>query len=149
MNPLFRNVGYAAVVAMIAVFVFLEVTGPFGVKELFNKRSRIEELQQQNSELERDNRMRSERIVRLKESQEEQELEIRRRYMKQKPGTVDFILPPGETAAHDSGETFHGLPPFIVRRRSGEEREVIVQRWPPRASSKLRDGCEDEDYREG
>jgi hypothetical protein len=49
--------------------------------------------------------MRAERINRLKESTEELDIEIRRRYMKQRPGTVDFILPADEAAAQDSGES--------------------------------------------
>lgn len=106
MNTLYKNVGYAAILVMLGVYVFLEMTGPRGLPELLRKRSRIEELQLQNAELQKQNRMRDQRIKRLGESQEEQELEIRRRYRKQKPGTVDFFLPPGEGSADQpSGES--------------------------------------------
>jgi predicted nuclease with TOPRIM domain len=104
MNPLFRNVGYAAIVVMVGVYVFLEMSGPRGISELRNKRDRIERLQIENAELERQNKYRDTRIEDLLESREEQELEIRRRFRKQKKGTIDFYLPPGEAATDQSAE---------------------------------------------
>ena len=96
MQPLMKNVGLAVLAAMIGVYVFLEMTGPRGVEALLEKRSEIEALQQENAELEHQNAARKQRIESLAESREEMELEIRRRYKLQKPGTVDFYLPPGE-----------------------------------------------------
>ena len=104
MNALFRNVGYAAIVVMLGVYVFIEMTGPRGVNELRNKRNRIEQLQMENAELDRQNRHRDERIDSLVDSREEQELEIRRRFRKQKKGTMDFYLPPGESAPDDADD---------------------------------------------
>ncbi len=96
MQPLMKNVGLAVLAAMIGVYIFLEMTGPRGVQALFEKRSQIETLQEQNAELERQNDARKQRIDDLVESREGLELEIRRRYKKQKPHTVDFYLPPDE-----------------------------------------------------
>jgi cell division protein FtsB len=86
---------------MIGVYVFLQMTGANGVAALIEKREQVNALQEQNAELERNNRMRKERIERLLDSREEQELEIRRRFKLQKKDSVDFYLPPNETESND------------------------------------------------
>ena len=96
MRPIFKNLGYAVLVTMIGVYVFLQVTGPNGVSALIEKRREVKQLQERNAELARANKMRKERIKRLLESREEQELEIRRRFKLQKKDSVDFYLPPDE-----------------------------------------------------
>ena len=106
MRPIFKNLGYAVLVTMIGVYVFLQVTGPNGVSALIEKRRQVQELQERNAELERANKMRKERIERLLDSREEQELEIRRRFKLQKKDSVDFYLPSDEVPApvHDEPE---------------------------------------------
>jgi cell division protein FtsB len=86
---------------MIGVYAFLQMTGANGVAALIEKRAQVNLLQEQNAELERSNRMRNERIERLLDSREEQELEIRRRFKLQKKDSVDFYLPPNEIESND------------------------------------------------
>ena len=101
MSSLLKRIGYAVVFTMFGVYVFLEMTGPRGLGELRQKREEIQALQEGNEEVRRRNEMRKERIRRLEDSREEQELEIRRRFRLRKKGTVDFFLPPGEAASED------------------------------------------------
>ncbi len=96
MQALIKQVGLAVLAAMIGVYIFVEMTGPRGVQALIQKRAQIEALQEQNAELERHNEARRDRIERLRQSREAQDLEIRRRFKLQRPNTVDFYLPPDE-----------------------------------------------------
>jgi len=105
MRSLFKNLGYAVLVTMIGVYVFLQMTGDNGVAALMERRNQVQNLQAQNAELERRNRMRADRIERLLESREEQELEIRRRFKLQKKDSVDFYLPPDELPAEERAES--------------------------------------------
>ena len=59
----------------------------------WKKRQQITIAQEENAELERENNLRRERIQKLKDSREEQELEIRKRLKLEKPGTRDFYIP--------------------------------------------------------
>ena len=93
MMPLVKRIGWAALVGMVGVYVYLSLAGPRGVKALLEKRQQITITQEENAELERENNRRRERIQRLKDSREEQELEIRRRLKLKKPGTRDFYIP--------------------------------------------------------
>ena len=98
MQPIFKNLGYAVLVTMVGVYVFLQITGPNGVSALIQKRREVQQLQERNAELGRANKMRKQRIERLLDSREEQELEIRRRFKLQKKDSVDFYLPSDEAA---------------------------------------------------
>jgi len=97
MSALWKNLGLAVLVTMICVYAFLQITGPNGLRALLEKREQIRRLEIENEMLRRQNEYRKQRIQRLKESREEQELEIRKRFKLQEKGTVDFYLPPGET----------------------------------------------------
>ena len=104
MRPLYKNLGYAVLVTMIGVYIFLQMTGSNGVSELIEKRRQVQNLQERNAELQRENGMRRNRIDRLIDSREEQELEIRRRFKLQKKDSVDFYLPPDEVPATDQSD---------------------------------------------
>jgi len=96
MNLLFRRIGYAVLLTMIAVFVFLEITGPRGIPSLVEKRHRIRALQKANAELARENQARRERIERLESDPAAQEIEVRKQFKSQREGSIDFYLPPDE-----------------------------------------------------
>ncbi len=102
MSALWKNLGLAVLVTMICVYAFLQMTGPNGLRALLEKREQIRRLEMENEILRRQNELRKQRIQRLKESREEQELEIRRRFKLQEKGTVDFYLPPGEARSEDA-----------------------------------------------
>ena len=93
MTALVKRIGWATLIGMVGVYIYISMTGTRGVSALLEKRQRITVMQEENAELDRENQLRRERIRRLTESREEQELEIRRRLKLQKPGTRDFYIP--------------------------------------------------------
>jgi cell division protein FtsB len=93
MNLLLRKTGYLTLFAMIAVFVLIALRGPQGIPVLMEKRREVQLLQEQNADLQKENERKRDRIVRLNESQAEQELEIRKRLKLLRKGETSFILP--------------------------------------------------------
>jgi len=93
MNFLLRKSGYLTLFAMIAVFAVIALRGPQGIPALMEKRREIRLLQEQNADLQKENERKRDRIVRLNESQAEQELEIRNRLKLLRKGETSFILP--------------------------------------------------------
>ncbi len=87
------RVGLAIAVVLAGIYGYLTLRGPQGVPALFEKQRTIRELQEHNANLAREVQERKERIQRLKESQSEQEMEIRKRLKLVRPGETSFILP--------------------------------------------------------
>jgi cell division protein FtsB len=83
---------YLAGVLLLAVYGFVTMRGRDGVQALMDKRERIRRMEERNANLARELEARRDRITRLKESQSEQELEIRQRLKLVKPGEKVFIL---------------------------------------------------------
>jgi cell division protein FtsB len=83
---------YLAGVLLVAVYALITLRGPHGVGALLEKREQIRQFEKRNAALAKDIEERRERISRLKESQSEQELEIRQRLKLVKPGEKVFIL---------------------------------------------------------
>jgi cell division protein FtsB len=77
--------GYGVAIAIAIVFAFVTLRGPNGLPELQRKRQEIRELEQRNVELERENRLKRERIHRLTFDSATQEMVIRERLGKYKP----------------------------------------------------------------
>ena len=96
MKPLVKRLGYAVLVTMIGVYLFLQITGSRGVAKLFRNRAEIKELQRQNEGLRQENRRRREKIQEFKQDRDEQELEVRKRWKLQKKNSVDFYIPKQE-----------------------------------------------------
>ena len=88
-----KKTGYLIVVAILGVYAFLAFRGPQGVPALMEKRREIRDMQEQNADLAREVQEKRERIARLKNSQAEQELEIRKRLKMLRPGETRFIVP--------------------------------------------------------
>jgi cell division protein FtsB len=88
-----KKTGYVAAVALLAAYAFVAFRGPQGVGALTERRGQIRQLQEQNADLAREVQLKRDRINRLKFSQAEQELEIRKRLKLQRPGEMDFVLP--------------------------------------------------------
>lgn len=74
---------------------WIALRGPQGVGALLDKRREIRELQERNATAAREIDRRKERIRRLKESQSEQDMEIRKQLKLVRPGETTFILPDG------------------------------------------------------
>jgi cell division protein FtsB len=82
--------------ASVAVYLWVALKGPQGVQTLIEKHQEIRRLEEQNAETARENERLKDRIHRLKESQSEQEMEIRKQLKLLRPGETTFILPEGE-----------------------------------------------------
>ncbi len=81
---------------MAVIYAFYTIRGPHGVSAWMEKRQEIREMEQQNTELSRENQLKREYIERLRQSQPEQELEIRKRLKLVKPNEKVFMKRPGE-----------------------------------------------------
>jgi len=78
------------------VYAFFAMRGPHGVAAYTQKRQEIREMEESNAALARENQVKREYIERLRQSQAEQELEIRRRLKLVKPNEKVFMKRPGE-----------------------------------------------------
>jgi len=92
-------------IAIAAGYSWIALRGPQGVQALLDKHGEIRTLQEQNAVAAREIDRRRERIRRLKESQSEQDMEIRKQLKLLRPGETTFILPDGpkDGAKPDSG----------------------------------------------
>ena len=86
----------AVALAMAVVYAFVAMRGPHGVAAWTQKRQEIRELEERNAALARENQVKREYIERLRQSQPEQELEVRRRLKLVKPKEKVFMKRPGE-----------------------------------------------------
>jgi cell division protein FtsB len=103
MTPLLRKVGYAGLLGMLGVYAYMMATGPRGIPALWERQEQIEELEQTNAELLRDNEQHRSWIRDLEEDRETQQLETLRRLNKKVPGTQPFYLSdqPAESSADE------------------------------------------------
>jgi cell division protein FtsB len=92
---------YLAGIVILAVYAFVTLRGPHGVQALMDKREQIQQMEKRNAALARELETRRDRITRLKESQSEQELEIRQRLKLVKPGEKVFILQDSRNAVSE------------------------------------------------
>ena len=90
-SPILK-VGYAVVILAAIGYAFFTLRGPNGIPALFEKRAQIRELEKRNEMLARQIELKREKIRRLRESQSEQEMEIRQRLKLVRPGEKVFIL---------------------------------------------------------
>jgi len=86
------KIGYAVVLIAGVAYGFAEMRGPNGLGRLMEKRQEIRTLEQQNEVLHKEIEAKKNRIGRLMDSPEEQELEIRKRLKLVKPGERSYIL---------------------------------------------------------
>jgi cell division protein FtsB len=82
-------------IGVAVAYGWIALRGPQGVEALLDKRREIRALQEQNAAAAREIDRRKERIRRLKESQSEQDMEIRKQLKLLRPGETTFILPDG------------------------------------------------------
>ncbi len=88
-----RRGGYLVAVGLLAGYGWIALRGPQGIEALLEKRRMIRQLQEQNAEMARENERRRDHIRRLKDSQSEQDMEIRKQLKMLRPGETTFILP--------------------------------------------------------
>jgi cell division protein FtsB len=90
-NLLLRWGGIVALSAFIALFFALRI--PHGTTRLKQKNEQIRRLQQENADLMKRNAERRERIRRLREDRNEQELAVRERLKYQRQGETSIVVP--------------------------------------------------------
>ena len=90
------RLGYIMALGIAVVYAFFAMRGPHGIAAWNEKRQQIRELEEHNATLIRENVLKREYLERLRESQTEQELEIRRRWKLVKPNEKVFMKRPGE-----------------------------------------------------
>ena len=95
----FWKIGYAVVLVVGVAYGFAEMRGPNGLSRLMEKRQEIRTLEQQNEALHKEIEAKKNRIGRLMDSPEEQELEIRKRLKLVKPGEKSYIMGDAQPAA--------------------------------------------------
>ena len=91
MRSSFFRFGYIFAIALAVVYAFFTLRGPHGIPAWMEKRQQIRELEDRNASIARDNQLKKERIERLRTSQEEQELEIRKRLKMVRPNEKVYI----------------------------------------------------------
>ncbi len=82
-------------IGVAVAYGWVALRGPQGVEALLDKHREIRALEEQNAVVAREIERRKERIRRLKESQSEQDMEIRKQLKLLRPGETTFILPDG------------------------------------------------------
>ncbi len=87
---------YAMALVIAVAYAFFAMRGPHGVAAYTQKRQEIRDMEDSNAALARENQVKREYIERLRQSQAEQELEIRQRLKLVKPNEKVFMKRPGE-----------------------------------------------------
>jgi cell division protein FtsB len=90
-SPLMKLLSVIAVLAAFG-FAFSSLRGPQGIPAWLEKRSELRRLEEENAALAREIQAKRERIQRLRQSQTEQEMEIRQRLKLVRPDEKVFIL---------------------------------------------------------
>lgn len=104
MKALLVKFAYALAVLLAAGYALFALRGPQGIPGLLEKRHEIQELEKRNAALARQVEEQRARIGRLRDSEAEQEREIRQRLKLVKPDEKVFVLqdqqpgPAGKTA---------------------------------------------------
>lgn len=93
MSTVVRRAAYSAVLAVMAVYGYIALSGPQGIPALRKKWTEIRQLEEDVANLQRDNLAKKDRIRRLETDPAEQEMEIRKRLKLLRPGETSFILP--------------------------------------------------------
>ena len=93
MNTAVRRVAYIIAFILIGLYGYIALRGPQGIPALLEKRRTIRQLEEQNANLVHENEYKRNRIIKLKESTSEQEIEIRKKLHMLRPGETSFILP--------------------------------------------------------
>ena len=93
MNTAVRRVAYIIAFILIGLYGYIALRGPQGIPALLEKRRTIRQLEEQNANLVHENEYKRNRIIKLKESTAEQEIEIRKKLHMLRPGETSFILP--------------------------------------------------------
>lgn len=95
MKSSYRRIAYSSAFVLLGVYGYFTLKGPQGIPALLEKRKLVRQLEEENANLARENDNKRERIRKLNESASQQEMEIREKLKKLRPGETEFILPEG------------------------------------------------------
>jgi len=87
---------YALIVLCGVTYAFVELRGPNGIPGLIEKRHQVHEYETSNEQLHREIEQKQERIQRLENDPQEQEIEIRQRLKFAGPGEKVYIIEDGK-----------------------------------------------------
>ena len=90
-----RRIAAVLAVVLAVGYVVTTLRGPQGFPAWMEKRREIRGLQEKNANLMQEIQMKRDRLKRLRDSEAEQEEEIRKRLKLLRPGETSFILPEG------------------------------------------------------
>jgi cell division protein FtsB len=102
-----RRTGWVAGATVLLAYAWMAFRGPQGIQSLIEKHSEIRELEEQNAAMVRQNQALRDRIVRLEQSDSEQELEIRKQLKLLRPGETTFLLPEPSKGSEAAPEAAH------------------------------------------
>jgi cell division protein FtsB len=88
-----RRTGWVAGATVALAYAWMAFRGPQGIETLIEKHHEIRDLEEQNAQIVRQNQSLRDRIIRLEQSDSEQELEIRKQLKLLRPGETTFLLP--------------------------------------------------------
>ena len=88
---------------LIAVYGYVALQGPQGIRALQEKRREIRKLEEENANLQQEIQYRRDRIKKLQNNPAEQELEVRKNLKLLRPGETSFILPERSKQDQTSG----------------------------------------------
>src|ERR1019366_7379614 len=83
---------YALIVLCGVIYAFVALRGPNGIPGLLDKRRQVHEYEVSNEQLHREIEQKQERILRLRNDPQEQEIEIRQRLKFASPGEKIYII---------------------------------------------------------
>jgi cell division protein FtsB len=86
------KIGYAVVLLGGLSYGYVQLRGPHGVSALMEKRQEIRSLEKENELLQKEIAAKRNRVERLKNNPEEQEMEIRKELKLLKPGEKSYIM---------------------------------------------------------
>ncbi len=92
MKTPFARFAYAIALLLVAGYAWITLHGPNGLHALYERRAEIRELEKRNATLAQEIERKRERIRRLGENPDEQELEIRERLKLVKPDEKVYII---------------------------------------------------------
>ncbi len=93
MKSVFRKLALVGGLGLAGNYVVTFLQGPHGWPLMQERRARIQKLVEQNAELARQNQLTRERIKRLTDDVNEQDVEIRRRLDKAREGETVYVVP--------------------------------------------------------
>lgn len=93
-DSLLRRIGFTIAILLVSIYAAVALRGPQGIPSMLEKRRSIRQLQQQIADMEYQNKLKQERLDRLRQSNSsELDMEIRKGTKQLLPGETEFILP--------------------------------------------------------